>query len=48
MATISESVRKRDHLAKLSGTALYVGDYRDDDILVGKMLRSSKAKARVI
>ena len=48
MATISESVRKRDHLAKLSGMALYVGDYRDDDILVGKMLRSSKAKARVI
>lgn len=48
MEKISESVIKRDHHSKISGEAVYVGDYQDDDILVGKMLRSTKAKARLI
>ena len=35
MENISESVVRRDHYAKLSGQALYVSDYMQDDILTG-------------
>ena len=48
MEKISESVVRRDHLAKLSGQAMYVGDYMQDDILTGKLLRSAKAHAKLI
>ncbi|NFO34994.1 xanthine dehydrogenase family protein [Clostridium botulinum] len=48
MEKISKSVVKRDHSSKISGKAIYVGDYEEDDILIGKMLRSTKAKAKII
>ncbi|CUO27436.1 xanthine dehydrogenase family protein molybdopterin-binding subunit [Clostridium disporicum] len=48
MEKISESVIKKDHSAKIKGEALYVGDYDNSDILFGKMLRSKKAKARLV
>ncbi len=45
--SISESIVKKDHLAKFSGSALYVADYPLDQTLVGKFLRSTRAKARI-
>ncbi len=45
--SISESITKKDHFAKFSGSALYVADYPLDQTLVGKFLRSIKAKARI-
>lgn len=48
MEKISQSVIKRDHESKITGKAIYVGDYMDQDILVGKLLRSTKAKARIL
>lgn len=48
MENISESVVRRDHYAKLSGQALYVSDYMQDDILVGKLLCSTKAHAKLM
>jgi CO/xanthine dehydrogenase Mo-binding subunit len=48
MEKISASVVKRDHEAKISGEAVYVGDYPQEEILTGKMLRSTKAKARLV
>ncbi len=48
MEKISQSVVKQDHSSKITGKAIYVGDYEDSDILVGKMLRSTKAKARLV
>lgn len=47
MEKISQSVVKRDHYSKISGEAIYVGDYQTE-ALVGKMLRSSKAKAKIV
>ena len=47
MEAISKSVKKMDHDAKISGQALYVDDIVMDDMLYGKMLRSTKAKARI-
>ena len=47
MEAISKSVKKMDHDAKVSGQALYVDDIIMDDMLYGKMLRSTKAKARI-
>ena len=48
MEKISKSVVKKDHLSKISGQALYVGDIQDKEILFGKLVRSSKAKAKVL
>lgn len=48
MEAISQSVVKKDHEAKMSGRSCYVGDYSDDGILVGKLLRSTLAKAKVL
>ena len=48
MEKISTSVVKRDHASKITGEATYVGDYPADGILVGKMLRSTKARARLL
>ena len=48
MEKISASVVKKDHLAKISGEALYVGDIQDREILFGRLVRSSKAKAKVL
>lgn len=47
MEKISSSVKKKDHDAKVSGKALYVDDLVMDDMLCGKLLHSSKAKARI-
>ena len=47
MEKISASVKKKDHDAKVSGRALYVDDLQLDDMLFGKLLRSTKAKARI-
>jgi len=47
METISKSIKKKDHDSKVSGRALYVDDYVMDGMLYGRLLRSSKAKARI-
>ena len=48
MEKISVSAVKKDHASKISGEALYVGDIHDREILFGKLVRSSKAKAKVL
>lgn len=48
MGNISESIKKKDHDAKVSGRAMYVDDHKMEDMLYGRILRSSKAKARII
>lgn len=48
MGNISESIKKKDHDAKVSGCAMYVDDHKMEDMLYGRILRSSKAKARII
>ena len=47
METISRSVKKKDHEWKISGRALYVDDHVMDGMLYGRLLRSTKAKARI-
>ena len=47
MEKISQSVVKKDHLPKITGRSRYVGDYVGN-ILTGKMLRSSYARAKVL
>ncbi|WP_101696254.1 xanthine dehydrogenase family protein molybdopterin-binding subunit [Clostridium minihomine] len=48
MEKISQSVVKKDHEPKMSGRSVYVGDYSDDGVLVGKLLRSKLAKAKLL
>ena len=52
MKDISTSVKKKDHDPKTEGWAEYVGDYdvsyTGRKILCGKLLRSTRAKARVL
>ena len=48
MEKIRKSVVKKDHLSKISGEAKYVGDIQDKEILFGKLVRSSLAKAKVL
>ncbi|HOO28109.1 MAG TPA: aldehyde oxidase, partial [Lachnospiraceae bacterium] len=48
MDKISQSVVKKDHGAKVSGRSIYVGDYSDDRILTGRMLRSKYARAKIL
>ncbi|MHC1772438.1 MAG: xanthine dehydrogenase family protein molybdopterin-binding subunit [Flexilinea sp.] len=45
MESISKSIRKRDHLPKISGKAKYVDDLKFEGLLHGKMLRSTVANA---
>ena len=47
MEAISASVKKKDHDAKISGRALYVDDLQMDGMLAGRLLHSTKAKARI-
>ena len=47
MEAISASVKKKDHDAKVSGRALYVDDLTLDGMLTGRLLHSTKAKARL-
>ncbi len=48
MEKISQSIIKKDHYPKMSGEAIYADDYPNDMYLYGKMVRSSKARARVL
>lgn len=52
MHKVSQSVIKKDHAAKIEGRSVYVSDYtaaRDGrPILTGKLLRSEKARARIL
>ncbi|MFT3982647.1 MAG: xanthine dehydrogenase family protein molybdopterin-binding subunit [Lachnospiraceae bacterium] len=48
MEKISQSVVKKDHAPKMSGRSVYVGDYPNDGILTGKLLRSKLARARLL
>ncbi len=48
MEKISQSVVKKDHEPKMSGRSIYVGDYPDEGVLTGKLLRSKLARARLL
>lgn len=48
MGLISQSVVKKDHEPKITGTSTYVGDYDNEGVLTGKLLRSALARARVV
>lgn len=48
MENISRSVKKKDHEPKVSGRALYVGDYDKGECLIGKLLHSVRAHARIL
>lgn len=47
MEHISQPVVKKDHESKMAGRSVYVGDYENNGVLVGKMLRSKLARARL-
>lgn len=47
MEKISESIKKKDHDAKISGRALYVADLVMEDMLYGRLLHSAKARATI-
>lgn len=48
MESISKSVKKKDHAAKMSGRAVYVDDHMTmDGMLHGRLVRSAKAKAKI-
>ena len=48
MKDISRSVVKKDHAAKMNGTALYVDDHSAQGMLYGKLVRSPHARAKVL
>ncbi len=48
MKEISKSVIKKDHQPKIDGSALYVGDYPQEGMLYGRIVRSPYARARVV
>lgn len=52
MERISQSVIKKDHISKMSGNSVYVGDYNaakdGSPILVGKLLHGKKARAKIL
>ena len=48
MENISRSVKKKDHEPKVIGRALYVGDYDKGECLIGKLLHSERAHARIL
>lgn len=48
MENISQPVVKKDHEAKMTGRSVYVGDYDNDGVLVGKMLRSKLARGKLL
>ena len=48
MEKISQSVVKKDHADKMSGRSTYVGDYSNDGVLTGRMLRSKVARAKIL
>jgi CO/xanthine dehydrogenase Mo-binding subunit len=48
MKEISRSVVKKDHGPKIDGSALYVADFAQEDMLHGKLVRSPHAHAKVL
>lgn len=48
MNIIGNSVAKVDHNDKISGHIKYVGDYPSDELLTGRVLRSSKPHAKIL
>jgi CO/xanthine dehydrogenase Mo-binding subunit len=48
MHRISKPVIKKDHSAKMDGSALYVGDYPQEGVLHGKLIRSPHPRARIV
>lgn len=48
MKDISKPAPKRDHAAKISGSAMFVCDYPTDGVLFGRLLRSSIARGRIL
>ncbi len=47
MDKISTSAVKKDHKSKITGDANYVCDYPAEDFLCGKLVRSTKARAKL-
>ena len=45
---ISKSIPKRDHYAKVSGSAVYVCDFPAEGMLFGRIVRSAVAKANIL
>jgi CO/xanthine dehydrogenase Mo-binding subunit len=48
MDRISQSIVKKDHADKMSGRSTYVADYKNDEVLTGRMLRSKLARAKIL
>jgi CO/xanthine dehydrogenase Mo-binding subunit len=48
MKQISKSVVKKDHAIKVRGSAVYVGDFPQDGMLHGKLVRSPYAHAKIL
>lgn len=48
MKDISESVVKKDHSEKMSGKALYLMDMKFDNMIYGKMVRSSISYGKIL
>lgn len=48
MDKISESITRIDHTPKITGAAMYVADYPTVGVLFGKLLYSSKPRARLL
>ena len=46
-SVIGKSVKRVDAVAKVTGKAKYTGDFHERDMLVGKVLRSPYAHARI-
>ncbi len=47
METVTKSVKKKDHDEKITGRALYVDDLVIEGMLTGRLLHSSKARAKI-
>ena len=48
MEAISKSIAKKDHIPKISGKSIYVADYPMEGVLIGRLLHSTKARARIL
>lgn len=48
MESISKSITKKDHEIKITGNAQYVDDHEMTEMLLGKLFRSDKAKAKIL
>lgn len=48
MKDISESVFRKDHYEKMSGSAKYIADLKFDDMYYGKIVRSKVARGKIL